>query len=72
MSTCNRLDLQTPGSQPSVPKNPLDHLWGDKPMFPAANSSGGFHPKSYQTGKVKPYVLKFLVTLHVQMSRCFR
>ena len=25
MSTCNRLDLQTPGSQPIMTKNLLDH-----------------------------------------------
>jgi len=28
MSTCNRLDLQTLGSQPIVPKNLPDH-WSD-------------------------------------------
>jgi hypothetical protein len=25
MSACNRLDLQTPGTQPVMPKNLLDH-----------------------------------------------
>ena len=28
MSTCNRLDLQTLGSQPVMPKNLLDHWLG--------------------------------------------
>jgi hypothetical protein len=28
MSTCNRLDLQTLGSQPVMPKNPADHCFG--------------------------------------------
>ena len=27
MSTCNRLDLQTLGSQPITPKNLPDHTW---------------------------------------------
>ena len=30
MSTCNRLDLQTLGSPPIVPKNLPDHSWGGK------------------------------------------
>ena len=29
MSICNRLDLQTLGSQPAVPKNLPDH-WSDR------------------------------------------
>ena len=28
MRTCNRLDLQTPGSQPIMPKNLCDHCFG--------------------------------------------
>ena len=31
-----------------------------------------FHPKSSWIGEVKPDVLKIVVTLHVQMSHCFR
>ena len=33
MSTCNQLDLQTPGSQPIVPKN-LPHHWLELMSFP--------------------------------------
>ena len=29
LSTCNRLDLETLGSQPVMPKNLPDRCWGD-------------------------------------------
>ena len=38
MSTCNRLDLQTLGSQPVVPKNLSDHCRGSTHQLPR---SGG-------------------------------
>jgi hypothetical protein len=42
MSTCNRLDLQTLGSQPVMPKNLPNHWSRDNALDIALDSSGSW------------------------------
>ena len=54
MSTCNRLDLQTLGSQPNMPKNLPDH-W-----FKYCNGKNRLpNLDTYMIGKEFPYLLEY-------------
>ena len=47
MSTCNRLDLQTLGSQPIMPKNLPDHCFDD--LITQAGMSDRLHSFTHST-----------------------
>ena len=49
MSTCNRLDLQTPGSQPVImPKNLLDHRSKPISKLGEAFEASSFHLSNFE------------------------
>ena len=50
MSTCNRLDLQTLGSQPFMPKNLSDRWWGEEVGL-------NLGPGMYKVVNIKPDII---------------